>query len=143
MNAAYRGGWKVKPGGVRVPDLSVINDDWEDDGLTVDWGEYDHDPIAEMVSQIEWTSEEQLRAHHAAYVRGHRDVLTLAGNREYDRRVKARRRADMARLDPIDREWCVRAAEAHFWASYEASNRHSEFHKLQEIAVTKTKTMLR
>lgn len=141
MNSAYRGGWKVKPGGVRFPDPSVINDDWEDDGPTVDWGEYAHDPVADLLDEIQWT-DVMLREAHAGFVAGKRDVVTVEGHRLWDARYRAQKRA-AARLSPVDREWCERAAEAHFWVAYEAANRRGGSETLQRIAEQKTKTMLR
>lgn len=139
MNAAYRGGWRVRPGGVRVPDLTV-EVDW-DEGPTVDWGDYQTDPVADLIDEIVW-SDADLRKAHAAYVSGKRDVWTVAGHKLWDARYRAAKRAE-ARLSPIDRAWAERAAEAHFWASYEVANRAGGSETLQKIAESKTKTMLR
>jgi hypothetical protein len=77
-----------------------------------------------MVDLIDWTPE-TLRAAHAAYVRGNRDVYTLAGHREWNRLQKQQSRASVraGRMTASDLRWCERAAVAGSWLQAERENR--------------------
>lgn len=76
------GQWVDLPGGLRK---------WQPD---------DPDAWAEMrrrdalpINARDW-GDDRVREAHAAYIRGERDLRTEAGNREWNRRYKARKRAE-------------------------------------------------
>lgn len=90
------------------------------------------DPVERELASTAWT-DETLKRCHAAYNRGLRDVYTIAGNREWERRRQAVRR-NPQRMTPEDREWCERQAEKGFWRLYEIVNRRGGNEALQMVA---------
>lgn len=76
--------------------------------------------VGRMVDLISWTPE-TLKAAHAAYERGNRDVYTVAGQREYQRRRGNTNRR--GRLSVEDREWATKQAVKCSWLQEERANR--------------------
>jgi hypothetical protein len=117
MSAAFDGVWVLR-NGIRVP---VPEPETSEGGRP---RKVTDGQVGRMVDLINWTPE-TLRAAHAAYVRGLRDVYTLAGHREWNRLQKQQSRASAkaGRMNTTDRAWCERAAIAGSWLQAERENR--------------------
>lgn len=107
----YTGAWERR-GLIRVP---VIEDEPNRGGRP---RKVTPGAVGRMVDLITWTPE-TLRAAHAAFERGNRDVYTLAGNREYNRRRPRRTRL----LSQVDREWAEKNVVKSSWELDTRTNR--------------------
>jgi hypothetical protein len=116
MSDAYAGTW-AKSGMIHRP---VIADEPEPANKGGRPPERFEGAVGRMVDLITWTPE-TLRAAHAAYERGNRDVYVVAGNRVYNQRrmAKARRSG----LSGEDRRWAERNAVQHSWFVDTRTNR--------------------
>lgn len=113
MNAEFNGSW-IRRGAVWVPVLAP-------EPKPAPRKPKLSDPVGRLVADIVWT-DETLRDAHAAYVRGNRDVATLAGHREWYRRWKADVRAGR-RMSKTDRRWAEKSAVKGSWLMDERTNR--------------------
>lgn len=119
MSAEFTGRWVLR-GGIRVPIVVAQPEPKKRERPKP------ADPVTVLVAETVWTDEALMEAHRRHW-HGFRDVWTLAGNREWDRRRKATTRARLAAggMSATDLAWATTAAVRGSWVLDCRQNRAS------------------
>lgn len=117
MSAEFTGRWVLR-GGIRVPIIEPEKPKRQRTKQT--------DPVGVLVAETVWTDEALTEAHRRHW-HGFRDAWTVAGNREWDRRRKAAKRAYIAAggMSAVDRAWAEKNAVKMSWVIDTRLNRRA------------------